>query len=227
VPDFAKIRGLPLFTGISDGSFDTLTRGAFVQNFPPRVDLISEGDPADFLHIVISGVVELFSHWEGRETSMQNLAPVSTFILAATVLDKVYLMSARTLEKSRIVMVPSENVRAVFEIDNAFAKAVVLELAMRYRDVIRTTKNLKLRSSVERLANYLLSEQKRSEDGVHFTLPLEKRRLASLLGMTPENLSRTFALLQECGVEMDGKNVVVSDVAQLRLTARSSDLIDR
>jgi CRP/FNR family transcriptional regulator, transcriptional activator FtrB len=227
LPDFTKIRGLPLFKGISDESFRELTNGAFVQNFPPQVELISEGDPADFLHVIMSGVVELFSNWEQRETSMQSLSPVSTFILAATITDKVYLMSARTLKKSRIIMVPSQNVRSVFRKDGEFAKAIVLELALRYREAIRTTKNLKLRTSLERLANYLLSEQKRSEDGVNFTLPYEKRRLASLLGMTPENLSRTFSLLKENGVQIDGRKVVISDVEQLRAIARPTSLIDK
>ncbi|MEZ5780049.1 MAG: cyclic nucleotide-binding domain-containing protein [Rhizobiaceae bacterium] len=76
-----------------------LMRGAYVQNFPPQIELITEGEPSDFLHIILSGAVDLFSAWNGRETSMATARPVSTFILAASIRDAPYLMSARTLEK--------------------------------------------------------------------------------------------------------------------------------
>ena len=41
----------------------------------PLADLIDEGDPSDFLHIVLSGSVELFSTWNGRETTMATVIP--------------------------------------------------------------------------------------------------------------------------------------------------------
>ena len=50
-------------------------------------------------NIVLNGSVELFSNLNGRETSVSTVRPISTFILAATIKDAPYLMSARTLEK--------------------------------------------------------------------------------------------------------------------------------
>ena len=158
------IRNLDLFRDMAEDSFRDLVRAAYVQTFPPQVDLITEGDPADFLHIVLSGSVELFASWNGRETSMATMRPISTFILAATIKDAPYLMSARTAEKSQIIMLPSLDVRTVFEADNGFARAVVTELAQGYRSVVKTAKDLKLRTSMERLANYLLRCQ-RGADG--------------------------------------------------------------
>ena len=62
--------------------------------------------------------------------------------------------------------------------------------------VVKTQKDLKLRTSLERLANFLLREQVRAGQGAAFELSFEKRKLASLLGMTPENLSRAFRRLR-------------------------------
>ena len=159
-----------------------LMRGAYVQNFPPQIELISEGEPSDFLHVVLSGSVDLFSQWNGRDTSLATVRPISTFILAATIKNAPYLMSARTLEKSRIVLIPSQDVRAIFDVDGNFARAIVTELAQCYRSVIKSQKDLKLRTSLERLANYLLRQQKRAGGGAAFDLDFEKRRLASVLG---------------------------------------------
>jgi CRP/FNR family transcriptional activator FtrB len=50
--------------------------------------------------------------------------------------------------------------------------------------------------------------------------------LASLLGMTPENLSRGFASLASLGVEVDGPTVVLQDPAALAALASPDGAID-
>ncbi|BBU57191.1 transcriptional regulator [Mameliella alba] len=222
----SELRKLDLFSDMEDAHFETLMRGAYVQNFPPAIELISEGEPSDFLHVVIEGSVELFAGWSTRETTMATVRPVSTFILAATIKDAPYLMSARTLEKSRIVLLPSSDVRAVFDQDQEFARAVVTELAQCYRHVVKHSKNLKLRTSLERLANYLIRCAETSKDPTLFDLPIEKRRLASFLGMTPENLSRAIKALKEYGVVINGQSVGIADDTDLRRLAKPTPLID-
>ncbi|QIE47197.1 helix-turn-helix domain-containing protein [Pseudohalocynthiibacter aestuariivivens] len=221
-----EIRQLAIFSTVAEGHFHDLMQAAYVQNFPQHVELITEGDPSDFLHIVLAGSVELFSSWHTRETSLATVRPVSTFILAAAVRDAPYLMSARTLEKSRIALIPSQDVRRVFGEDVEFARAVVNELADCYRAVVKNTKDLKLRTSLERLANYLLREQNRQAGAPQFALPYEKRRLASFLGMTPENLSRAFKGLRPYGVVVDGNRISITDQADLVAFAKPSPLID-
>lgn len=220
-----EIRDLTLFANMDEANYRALMRGAYVQNFPPRIDLIHENEPPDFLHVVLSGSVDLFSAWNGRETSMATVRPVSTFILAASVRNLPYLMSARTLEKSRIALIPSQDVRAVFSEDSAFAQAIVAELAQCYRAVVKNTKDLKLRTSLERLANYLLRQQDRT-GSLEFDLTMEKRRLASFLGMTPENLSRAFKGLEPYGVKVAQNHIVITDLEDLTRYAKPNPLID-
>lgn len=224
--EYGDIRRLDLFSQMADEHFTSLMRGAYVQNFPAQVELITEGEPSDFLHIVLFGSVDLFSAWNGRDTSMSTVRPISTFILAATIKDAPYLMSARTLEKSRIALIPSQDVRAIFGVDANFARAIVTELAQCYRLVIKSQKDLKLRTSLERLANYLLRQQRRAGGGAVFNLEFEKRRLASVLGMTPENLSRAFKGLRPYGVTVDGTGITITDQADLERFAKPNPLID-
>lgn len=223
---YPDIRGLNLFANMDAANFAALMRGSYVQTFPPQIELISEGDPSDFLHIVLSGSVDLFTTWNGRETCMATVRPISTFILAATIRDAPYLMSARTQEKSRIALIPSQDVRSVFDEDNDFARAIVTELAQCYRSVVKAQKNLKLRTSLERLANHLLRQQKHSGGAPSFDLGYEKRRLASVLGMTPENLSRAFKGLQPYGVTVDGTKITINDQDDLERFAKPNPLID-
>ncbi len=217
---------MPLFADIEPANFERLLRGGYVQNFPPRVKLLEEGDPADFLHILVSGSVELSAAWNRRESALAIVEPVSAFILAATIRDAPYLMSAETLEKSLVVLLPSEDVREAFEADNSFARAVVSELANAYRGIVKTTKDLKLRTGTERLANFFLRLHAAQEAPETFELGMEKRRLASLLGMTPENLSRAIRSLKPYGVTVDNTSVRIDNLDELRRFAKPTPLID-
>lgn len=224
--DHRLVRDLDLFKGMAEKSFEELMQASFLQRFPAGVQLITEGDSSDFLHVVIEGRVELFGQWKGRQTAITFVEPVSTFILAAALKDSIYLMSARTLQPSRVLMIPSPNIRSVFDRDHVFARAVVRELATGYRGLVRTLKNQKLRTGTERLANWLLREHRRSGKPASLALPIEKRVLASLLGMSPENLSRALAALSSYGLTSDGPTINIERPDALERFAEPDRLID-
>ena len=220
------VRQLPLCREMTDTNFDSLMTAALLQKFPPHAVLIREGELPDFLHIIVDGSVELFAEWAGREVTLDILRPVSTFILAAVIRDEVYLKSGRTLFPSQILMIPVETVRNVFSRDAAFARAIVNELAIRYRSVVRSLKDHKLRTGAERLANWILELDRQQGSNGRVVLPHDKRTLASRLGMTPENLSRNLANLSEHGVIGVGKEIVVTDREALKRWAKPDPLID-
>lgn len=224
--DLSMLRELPLFASMSPAAFAALVRAAYLQTFPARLELITEGDPADFLYVVVDGCVELFARSNGRETTMGMVRPVGAFILAAVLKDAVNLMSARTLHKARLLLIPALHVRAAFAEDDAFARSIVAELAGAYRSLVREQKNLKLRTALERLANRLIRYDGEQGGSGTVRLPHDKRTIASLIGITPENLSRAFHTLRAYGVEVDGAVVRLTDRPALVRLAKPNPLID-
>lgn len=223
--DLDLVRGLPLFEGVSEAGFSTLTVGAFLQRFPLGVTLVQEGERADFLHVIIDGSIELYGTLGDRASTLGLLSAGHTFILAAVVANDVYLKSARTILPSRILMIPADAVRAVLDIEARFSRAVVEELAQRYRDLVRSLKSQKLRTGIERLAAWILSTDAVSGGKGAFRIEVEKRLIASLIGMTPENLSRAFAALAPA-VETTSRDVRIVDRAALTRIAQPSPLMD-
>ena len=62
----------------------------------------------------------------------------------------------------------------------------------------------------------LAKESGRAESGaVEVELVDDRKTLASLLGMTPENLSRTIAQFRDRGVVVSGRLVSILDIAAL------------
>ncbi len=225
--DVAIIREISLFSSMSDEHFDQLLKLSHLKQSPPQVQIITEGDPADFLHIVLEGTVEMFSSSNDRDTTMLVLRAGSTFILAAVLKDAVYLMSARTLDDSKILMIPAGNVRKVMETDPDFARTMVTELTKNFRGVIRAFKERKLRTGLERLANYLIRMNEQTSGRGQIMLTENKRTLAALLSVTPEYLSRAFKKLGEYGVEVSGKRIHLTDLRALKRLAKPNPLIDK
>ncbi len=217
---------LPFFRGLEQGSIGTLLEQAYLQRFPAHVDLIRQGEHPDFLHVVAEGRVEVFSSYRDRETTVDVLEAGACFILAAVFLDRGYLKSARSITPVRLLLIPAAAVRAVFRSDPEFAASCAAELAWGYRRLVKEVSNLKLRSSLERLANWLLLQARRDVDSTSFTIPFDKKTLAAKLGIAPEVLSRNFAALGAHGVSVSGRSVQVTDMARLEAFAQPTPTID-
>lgn len=224
--DAIAVRKLPLFRSIAAESFDTLIAAGYLQRFPAGVTLLHEGQKPDFLHVLVEGRIDLFASDRGNETTLTVLTPPAAFILAAVVIDGVYLKSARTLAPSTILLIPAVEVRNVFARDHDFARATVEELACRYRALVKDLKNQRLRTALERLGNWMLQQDAATGGTGTFRIPIEKRALANQLGMRPENLSRAFADLDRLGVTVDGPTVRIHDREALIAACHPNPLID-
>jgi CRP/FNR family transcriptional activator FtrB len=129
-------------------------------------------------------------------------------------------MTARTLEPTRVLLIPATELRQQLAEDPQLALTLLATLSKQYRDMVRNIKNLKLRSAVQRLGCYLVSEFGDAAAGTEVRLPVDKKLLASHLGMTPETLSRAFNALRS------GGSVTLIDPAALRALCQPDNLID-
>jgi len=215
-----EIARLPLFREMDEAERERIFSGSFLQVFPPQLTLFEIGQRPDFLHVLVDGLVELYATSAGRDTTMRIVEPVSSFILAAVVTDMPYLMAARTLSASRILLVPAALMREVVKHDGALMEATMRELAMAFREMVKALTDMKLRQSAERLGNLILQQDLRQGGTGQVRLKAEKRLLASLLGMTPENLSRAFNVLGAHGVSVEGPLVRIADRAALEAFAQ-------
>lgn len=85
---------------------------------------------------------------------------------------------------------------------------------------------MKLRQAAERLGNLILQQEARQGRCGVVRLRAEKRLLASLLGMTPENLSRAFGMLSAHGVAVEGTQVRITDRTALEAFSRLDPVRD-
>ncbi len=224
--DAEALQSLPLFSGMTDAMLERILHPSFVQAFPPHMILLRENEPTDFLFVILDGLVLMSARSAGSETALEILHANDIFILAAVLNDGVCLQTAQTLAPTRVLMVPSTLVRELISEDAGFMRAVVFEIARAYRRLVKELKAQKLRSSTQRLANWIVRESLANNNTDIVTIPYEKRILAAYLGMTPENLSRSFANLAPHGVTVRASMIRITDRKKLMAFAAPSHLID-
>jgi len=222
--DAYLVRGFPLFRGVADDVFDAVTSHAVIKEAAAGEVLLTEGERPTSLFVLLNGLVETYAGHADKSVTLSFVRPPAAFIVAAVWMDQPQLTSARTSLPSRLLVVPAAAVRAALATDGGFAAALGLELAIRYRDVLKELKNQRMRSATERLANWLLTEAAVAGSD-EFELEVGKTLLAARLGMTGEHLSRAFAQLRERGVRVVGNKVGI-DRGELELVARPSPLMD-
>jgi len=208
------IRSIPLFGGVSDEVCSELAAAATPRQFAARTILFDEDSSPDNLYIVLRGSAELFSEHDERYCTLAVVPAIRPLALCAILSDRTPL-SARILEPSELIAVPAALVVALFGRDAGFAKAAMQELANECHELIEDFKSHRLRSTIERVAHWMLCGDRNSGDTGHIVIPFDKRVLASYLGMAPEHLSRSFATLASSGVEVHGRSVTLSDRAAL------------
>lgn len=201
---------LPLLADLGVDELARILRASTVQSYPSGVLICEEAAPADTLHAVISGTVEIYSTGNGREWGLMLMNSGDIIAPGAVLFDEPHTVSARTLCFCRMLAIDAGEVRAQAARSAQFAMHLGRALAGQFRVAMRQVVDLKSRNAAQRLGSFLLKLADRSTVPTP-ELPMRKRNLAARIGMTPETLSRTLQILAANGLVVRGRQIIVRD----------------
>lgn len=202
---------IPLFARLARTSRERLLDGARVERFPAGATIFSEGETPKHFHALLRGMVDLSSNYRGRHCTVLLMTPGDSFMPAAALFDEPYLLSARTLSPSRVLMIDADVVRREARETPEFGMAISRLLAGQFRLGLRIILDLNCRSPSERLAAFLLRLHDMRSPGTIAQIPFTKRQLAARIGMQPETLSRTLQVLAANGLYLRGREIIIAD----------------
>jgi CRP-like cAMP-binding protein len=215
--DYAVLGRIPLFSGLPPDALRLLLANAWVQCFPRNFLLFLKDEPAMRCYVVFDGWVKLFRTTEnGHETVISVLTRGESFAEAA-ILDRArYPVSAAAVEESRLLVIPADSfVRRLSE-NGEYAMKVLASMSRHLRSLVNQVERLTMKSSTERVAEFLLRLTPVFAGSTTIQLPLDKALIAGRLGMQPETFSRSLAKLRRVGVISRGSEVTIPDVMALR-----------
>lgn len=218
---------LPIFRALTASKREDLLRNALRHSVAPGTILFEQGEKPNFQLVILCGSVQLFGQSaEGREVLIEAMRAPDLVIPAAVLAGAPYLMQARVPEPSTFLLIHAGVFREAVATDPMLAHAVIGSLSQQFRRMVRQIKNLKLRSSTQRVGCYLLSLSARQGTPDNVVLPYEKNLIASELGITRESFSRALSRLERTGIKVEGQRIAIVNRLQLATECAPDPLID-
>jgi CRP/FNR family transcriptional activator FtrB len=218
--DRRRLRRLPLFANASDATVHDLLAFAPVATIGRNQFAVRESTTPSSLLAVVSGRFALMTQAAGEQPQVIAMAGRGELIMAASAIAATpYPLTARAAEESRIVSFPLATIWSAADRDPGFAADLARVACTEWRTIVGQLKDYRLRSAPQRFAAYLVrlaSANGHPHNGsAEVELVDDRKTLASLLGMTPENLSRTIAQFRDRGVVVTGRSVSIADLSGL------------
>jgi CRP/FNR family transcriptional activator FtrB len=215
------LRGIPPLSALPGDALPHLLASCYAHTLPPGTMLLEEGRVTESAFLLLEGAAEVTARYGNRSTilAIRKGPAALCFLTAVEAVPSV--AGFATCTPSRVLFLPAVSLRTAFAGHPPFAHAVMAISLQATRDYMTALKHQKLRTSAERLALWLL-ESAPDREGT-FDLPYDKRRIAALLGMTPENLTRSFAAVGRHGVKLHNARVTITDLGLLKRFARREE----
>jgi CRP-like cAMP-binding protein len=227
-PGMATLRAVPAFEQLDDDLLDQIDGISEVFTAHHGEVLCRQGTLPTVLYVVLEGHVALSSTTPDDSTAVvEVLSAGRDFVLASVMAGLPYMQSAHVVQRSRLLAIEARPLRALIERESELSFALLRTLSGEFRALVRQIRDLKVRTTAQRLACYLLAlVPDPNSDNAEFRLPFEKGLLAARLGCRQENLSRAFAALRRFGVETRGASVTLHDVPRLTAYGQPDYLTD-
>lgn len=200
------------FGTLPDEVLDRIVDAAKVGTYAQGDVICRQGDAANALYCVAEGTVKLsVTVRNGQEVVVEIFQPGHSFAEALLFRDTVYPVSAVALTDAKVISVRKSVVEAELRTHPDTISTVLTATYGHLHRLVRQIEELKATSGLQRVAGYILAMLDHDADAVEVRIPFEKQSLASMLGITPETLSRAFRRLSEHGVRVSGPVVRVHD----------------
>jgi CRP-like cAMP-binding protein len=210
-----------LLKALQKPDLDLVIETGKILSYQNRAYLLRQGEPADGIHIILSGVVEsTYTGQQGRELMLATWRK-GDFVGAPYVLGHhPHSWSARALGRVEALHLDQNAIRRLIVLSPTFAVALIECLGFKgetYSTLAQTLGGQKVAERLALLLVKLCENAAQAEDG---SIPLGRitqANLARMIGATRQSISLVLSRLQDEGIISAGPTkMVVNDLAVLR-----------
>ena len=203
------LSGIPSFSGLSENQLEEIQQVIIHKHLNKGGPIYTEGDHGNGFYVVVHGLVKIFKvSAEGKEHIMRIVGPGESFGQVPVYAGRSFPASAQAIAKSHLIFFPRTAFIEMITRNPSLALSMLSVLSMRLREFTVHVENLALKEVPGRLAAYLLylADEQGNEELV--TLNISKAQISSLLGTTPETLSRILARMAgKSLIEVKGRDI--------------------
>lgn len=223
------LRKTPLFANLTETEMSALASRVSNRRFDRGALLFSEGDACTGLFLVATGKIRIFKlSSAGREQVLAVEGPGSSFAELPVFDGGNYPASASALEDAEVLFISRKDFQNFCREHPDVALKVIAVVGSRLRRLVGIIEDLSFTTVRQRLIALLLrlteASGTPSKEGVRVELTKSHQDLAAEIGTVRELVSRNLSRLQAEGfLEVDGRKIIVKDLAGLKREQASSE----
>lgn len=211
---------------LAAGDREHLLGGGVRRAFAADELLIREGDPADFVHVIVTGWVRVSTVLpDGRELVYALRGPGDVLGDLAALHGWERTASVRSLEPTAVAQLTAAQFQSCLRNRPEIGIALIKTLAVRLREAELArvgTVSLDISHRLARhLAGLMAERGQPSPDGIVIATPFTQEEIANQLGASRRAVARAMAMLRARGVLTTGRRrIVVNRPDVLKTLAR-------
>ena len=212
------LKETPYFSGLSPDELESVRKFVFERVAEKGEVILFEGDPAEALYFVASGVVKVFkTSVDGKEQILHLVRPGESFNEALVFSGASNLASAEAMGPVVLYGIKRSDMEIILREHPKVALNLIRVLSQTVVRLISLVEDLSFRNVTGRVAKVLLEY---AGNGSDEKPRLTQQEMAAMIGTAREMVGRSLKTLEEEGtIRMERNRVVITNQATLREVA--------
>ena len=210
-----SLKSSPYFSGLNDAALSSLTRYVSEKKADRGEILVYEGEPAEALFLVISGVVKVFkTSADGKEQIFGIIRPGETFNDVPVLSGGKNLISAGAMSPVLLNGIKKKDMETIIKENPQVALNVVHVLSRRVQELVSLVEDFSFRHVSGRVAKILLEYVLDVSSG---RPRLTQQEMAAMIGTAREMVGRSLKSLEKEGaIRIERNRIVITNQKTLR-----------
>jgi len=188
-----SIKEIPFFSHLCEDGIKKLSAISTIKKYNSKEILFYEGEKPKYLHVLLDGIVRLYkTNHKGNQIFLHQFLPVSLVAELASFEDIPYPATAEFTLKGKVLKIDYKKLEDGFFKNPDLSLQIIKSLAGKLKIMNEVITNEIILTSEAKIAKFLV------ENGELFS-SLKNTKVASLLNLTPETLSRTLTRFKKQG----------------------------
>jgi CRP/FNR family transcriptional regulator len=197
------------------GTFCTTKREA---TYRKGQTVIQQGAPISEFIYVKDGLVKLYTQSTQGRNQIISLARPYDFISLLTIFsEQHYQYSVSAIEDTTVCIISLDKMKELVRENGNFALDLLERMSRTADNIIRNYNDINRKNLRGRIAYILLNFADTIYLNDSFELPVSRKEIAELIGMTTENVIRILSEFRKEGIiRINGKEIAIADKPKLQ-----------
>jgi CRP/FNR family transcriptional regulator len=181
-----RIKNIPFFSHLDEEGIKKLSAISMIKKYNSKEILFFEGEEPRYLHVLLDGVVRLYkTNHKGNQISLHQFLPVSLVAELANFENIPYPATAEFICRGEVLKIDYKKLEEDFFKNPDLSLQIIKSLAGKLKIMSEVITNEVVLTSEAKIAKFLIEHSELFSS-------LKNTKVASILNLTPETLSRTL-----------------------------------